>query len=220
LGESRDNMGPGRDHRGQIQQGNAHAPVPFPQTGDLDVLSRLVDELSQVLESNRGAVDHMCAVADQLNVDNEEILSRQGGVETPRVPEQPADKCEAYRLENESLRRQIEVQKIKNLANARLLRMCQLGLESCLKQLRPFAHQRTMQTLAIHRKYIGKIEHEQNRFMDLVHTRAQLEQNIYQLARQLGQILHTATEYSDPKTTVDYIQSLNNTLQAYTNPRP
>ncbi|KAA8900077.1 hypothetical protein TRICI_006250 [Trichomonascus ciferrii] len=211
-------MGPGRDHRGQIQQGNTHVPVPFPQTEDLDVLSSLVDELSQVLESNRSAVDHMCAVADQLSVDNEEMLSQHDGVETPRAPDQPSDRCEAYRLENESLRRQIEVQKIKNLANARLLRVCQLGLESCLKQLRPFAHQRTMQTLAIHKEYIGKIEDEQNKFMDLVHTRAQLEQNIYQLARHLGQILHTATEYSDPKTTVDYIDSLKLTLQSYTNP--
>lgn len=211
-------MGPARDHRGQIQQGNTHVPVPFPQTEDLDVLSSLVDELSQVLESNRSAVDHMCAVADQLNVDNKEILS-QSGAETPRPPLdlEPSDKREAYRWENESLRRQIEVQKIKNLANARLLRMCQLGLENCLKQLRPFAHQRTMETLAIHKEYIGKIEDEQNRFMDLVHTRAQLEQKMYQLARQLGQILHTATEYSDPKKTVDYIDSLKNTLQAYNN---
>lgn len=180
---------------------------PFPQTEDMDVLASLVEELSEVLENNREATNKMCEISDELNLDNDELLNteqQESGAQTPK----PQNNTEFYHQENESLKRQIEAQKRKNVASSKLLSVCQLSLEDCLNNLRPFAHQRTVQTLEIHKQYIGEIEKAQNKFMELVHNRAQLENRVYELARNLGIVLRTGTDYSDVTKTADYLNSL------------
>jgi hypothetical protein len=182
------------------------ATVAFSQMEDLNVLNSLIDELSAVLLSNQEATDRLCLTMDELLCEPDESEEGDSGEVTGREPAPGVNASEEdLALQNESLRVQVENQKIRNRATQDLLMVCVFAVDKVLGMVRQFAHDRTMYTFQLHRQYVDQLQQQQQRYQELAEKHALLEDEVYKISRRLGGVLRKTMESSDIETSLDFL---------------
>lgn len=183
------------------------APVAaMGQDNDLEALSSLVRELSDALEANQHTTDELCALADMI-VDRDALVDEEDGEDRDEMGVD--DDLEA---QNERLRAQIRDQKQRNIAAARLVQVANLTMEKFMTLLRPHAHDQTMDTLEIHKKYMEKLKQEQDKTIALSQERAKAETQISALSKTLALALQKQRQYDKVEQSIDYVEAFNRAI--------
>uniref|UniRef100_A0A060SYH9 ARAD1A16610p n=1 Tax=Blastobotrys adeninivorans TaxID=409370 RepID=A0A060SYH9_BLAAD len=184
----------------------SRAPVAaMGQDNDLEALSSLVRELSDALEANQHTTDELCALADMI-ADRDAFID-DGGDNMEEIGAN--DDLEG---QNERLRAQIRDQKQRNIAAARLVQVANLTMEKFMTLLRPHAHDQTMDTLEIHKKYMEKLKQEQDKTIALSQERAKVETQISALSRALALALQKQRQYDKIEQSIDYVEAFNRAI--------